>query len=409
MRAHRDRRATRRDKRQKCPYPLDSCQWQREPHRVALLCLERVVAFDLSVPAEVFSLAWAQGRPLYELDGLRRPPRQRRDHHRLCDRRRRGARGGRRGRHGARPRLPRGPRPRRRSRCSRRCAPRPLAGRAWRRSAPAPSRSPTLGCSTAGAPRPTGSRPTELARRFPAVDVEPNALYVEDGRVLTSAGLSAGIDLCLHIVRSDHGERIGSRVARAMVAAPHRDGGQAQFIERRAARADRRRLARARARTGRSTTSTSRSTSPRSPPRRGQPAHLRPPLRRRDRDHAASVAQRPAGARGAAPARAHRPRRRAGRGAVGLRLGAVAARALPPRDGDTPTRTAARSRPDERTTTARTRIDARIPSLDLVRRDSHMPTGRRFALRPRPARSRASRRTRARESVICARPRRRGR
>ena len=72
----------------------------------------------------------------------------------------------------------------------------------------------------------------ELARRFGAVDVEQNSLYVEDGRILTSAGLSAGIDLCLHIVRSDHGERIGSRVARAMVAAPHRDGGQAQFIER---------------------------------------------------------------------------------------------------------------------------------------------------------------------------------
>jgi transcriptional regulator GlxA family with amidase domain len=67
---------------------------------------------------------------------------------------------------------------------------------------------------------------------FGEVDVDPHALYIDQGRVLTSAGLSAGIDLCLHLVRSDHGERIGSRVARVMVAPPHRDGGQAQFIDR---------------------------------------------------------------------------------------------------------------------------------------------------------------------------------
>jgi transcriptional regulator GlxA family with amidase domain len=72
----------------------------------------------------------------------------------------------------------------------------------------------------------------ELSRLFPDVDVDPDALYIDEGDVLTSAGLSAGIDLCLHIVRADHGERIGSQVARAMVAAPHRTGGQAQFIQR---------------------------------------------------------------------------------------------------------------------------------------------------------------------------------
>jgi AraC family transcriptional activator FtrA len=72
----------------------------------------------------------------------------------------------------------------------------------------------------------------ELARRFPKVEVDPDALYIEDGPVVTSAGLSAGIDLCLHLIRSDHGERIGSQVARVMVAPPHRDGGQAQFIDR---------------------------------------------------------------------------------------------------------------------------------------------------------------------------------
>lgn len=71
-----------------------------------------------------------------------------------------------------------------------------------------------------------------LQRAFPAIEVEPEALYIDEGPVLTSAGLSAGIDLCLHIIRTDHGERVAAEVARAMVAPPHRDGGQAQFIER---------------------------------------------------------------------------------------------------------------------------------------------------------------------------------
>lgn len=70
----------------------------------------------------------------------------------------------------------------------------------------------------------------ELARRFPAVRVDPDALFVDEGDVLTSAGLSAGIDLSLHLVRRDYGADVGERVARHMVAAPHRDGGQAQFF-----------------------------------------------------------------------------------------------------------------------------------------------------------------------------------
>jgi transcriptional regulator GlxA family with amidase domain len=72
----------------------------------------------------------------------------------------------------------------------------------------------------------------ELADRFPAVEVDPTALYVDGGEVMTSAGLSAGIDLSLHVVRNDFGAAIGDRVARHMVAAPHREGGQAQFIKR---------------------------------------------------------------------------------------------------------------------------------------------------------------------------------
>jgi transcriptional regulator GlxA family with amidase domain len=68
-----------------------------------------------------------------------------------------------------------------------------------------------------------------LAERFPHVDVVPDVLYVDEGTVLTSAGLAAGLDLCLHVVRRDHGAAAASRLARWNVVAPHRDGGQAQF------------------------------------------------------------------------------------------------------------------------------------------------------------------------------------
>jgi AraC family transcriptional regulator, transcriptional activator FtrA len=71
-----------------------------------------------------------------------------------------------------------------------------------------------------------------LARRYPDVTVLPDVLYVDHGDLFTAAGSAAGIDLCLHLVRSDHGAEIASRVARRMVVAVHRDGGQAQFVER---------------------------------------------------------------------------------------------------------------------------------------------------------------------------------
>ncbi|HET7252024.1 MAG TPA: transcriptional regulator FtrA [Gemmatimonadales bacterium] len=74
-------------------------------------------------------------------------------------------------------------------------------------------------------------RYTETLRRlYPAVRVEPDVLYVQEGRVFTSAGSAAGIDLCLHLVRLDHGAEIANQVARRLVVSPHRDGGQAQFI-----------------------------------------------------------------------------------------------------------------------------------------------------------------------------------
>jgi AraC family transcriptional activator FtrA len=71
-----------------------------------------------------------------------------------------------------------------------------------------------------------------LGQRFPKVSVDDRSLYIDDGQILTSAGTAAGIDLCLHLVRRDHGAEIANRVARRMVVATHRDGGQAQFIER---------------------------------------------------------------------------------------------------------------------------------------------------------------------------------
>lgn len=72
----------------------------------------------------------------------------------------------------------------------------------------------------------------QLAAQHPLVDVDPDVLYVDEGTVLTSAGVAAGIDLCLHIVRRDLGASVANRVARSLVAAPRREGGQAQFIER---------------------------------------------------------------------------------------------------------------------------------------------------------------------------------
>ncbi|MEU4513040.1 transcriptional regulator FtrA [Nonomuraea wenchangensis] len=70
-----------------------------------------------------------------------------------------------------------------------------------------------------------------LQERFPAVQVNPSVLYVDDGDVLTSAGSAAGLDLLIHLVRTDHGPRVAGAVARRLVVPPHREGGQAQFIE----------------------------------------------------------------------------------------------------------------------------------------------------------------------------------
>ncbi|MEV7008120.1 helix-turn-helix domain-containing protein [Streptosporangium sp. NPDC051022] len=71
-----------------------------------------------------------------------------------------------------------------------------------------------------------------LAEVHSEIRVEPEVLYVDDGEILTSAGVAAGIDLCLHMVRTDHGVEIANHIARHTIVPPHRSGGQAQYIER---------------------------------------------------------------------------------------------------------------------------------------------------------------------------------
>lgn len=71
----------------------------------------------------------------------------------------------------------------------------------------------------------------EFERDYPGVALNRDALYIDDGDILTSAGTAAAIDCCLHVVRSDHGADIANRLARRLVVAPHRHGGQAQYIE----------------------------------------------------------------------------------------------------------------------------------------------------------------------------------
>ena len=72
----------------------------------------------------------------------------------------------------------------------------------------------------------------DMRRLHPRVLIDENVLFVDDGDVLTSAGLAAGIDLCLHLIRSDHGAQVANAVARYCVVPPWREGGQAQFIDR---------------------------------------------------------------------------------------------------------------------------------------------------------------------------------
>lgn len=71
-----------------------------------------------------------------------------------------------------------------------------------------------------------------MAEMYPEIDVDPNVLYVQDGRIITSAGTAAGLDACLHLLRIELGAEMTNTIARRMVVPPQRDGGQAQFIKK---------------------------------------------------------------------------------------------------------------------------------------------------------------------------------
>ena len=72
----------------------------------------------------------------------------------------------------------------------------------------------------------------KLAQRFPKIIVEAENLYIDSGQIITSAGSAAGLDMLLHLVRRDYGAKVGNQVAQRLVVAPHREGGQAQFVPR---------------------------------------------------------------------------------------------------------------------------------------------------------------------------------
>jgi transcriptional regulator GlxA family with amidase domain len=201
-------------------------------HRVVALCLEGVVAFDLAAPAQAFSVAWTPGgKPQYEfstcsLDGGE-----------LTSTTGFGVVPG-----GDVSLLERADTVVVPAYFDVFSPPPPEAVEALRGAAERGTRviSVCTGAfALAHAGLLDGRRATthwafteELSARFPAIAVDAAALYVDEGAVMTSAGLSAGIDLCLHVIREDCGAAVGERVARHMVAAPHREGGQAQFIER---------------------------------------------------------------------------------------------------------------------------------------------------------------------------------
>ena len=154
------------------------------------------------------------------------------------------------------------------------------------------------------------------AARSPRSDVEPDVLYVDDGAVLTSAGVAAGIDLCLHIVRADHGAQSPTRrAADRRRRPPRRRSGAVRRAP--AARRRRRRRAGADARLDGGAPRAAADGRADGAPRRLQRAFVRAPLRRRDRHDAAAVADRAPRRRGPAPAGGDRPagrdRRRAGR------------------------------------------------------------------------------------------------
>lgn len=201
------------------------------PHRVVALCLDGLVAFDLTAPAQAFQLAAKpSGEPLYEFSSCSPGGGPVRTTSGFSVTPNSGLGALRRAQTIVVPGY------------ANILAPPPAEALAALRAAEARGArlvsicTGAFGLAHAGAL--DGRRATthwawagELAKRFPSIEVDPDALFVDEGEVLTSAGLSAGIDLSLHLIRRDFGAEAGERVARHMVAPPHRDGGQAQFFK----------------------------------------------------------------------------------------------------------------------------------------------------------------------------------
>ena len=211
------------------------CKNRAMTHRVVVLALDGVVAFDMSIPSRVFtSASLAAGRPLYEtltctVDGG--PVRTTAGFSLLPD-------------HG----------PEIVATADTLIIPGPYAGPLMESAVLDPRVAAVLAtaptdvrwvsiCTGAFVLAATGMldgreatthwcHADELAKLHPTVRVTPDVLFVDDGRVLTSAGAAAGIDLCLHIVRTDHGAEVANHAARRVVVPAWRDGGQRQFIER---------------------------------------------------------------------------------------------------------------------------------------------------------------------------------
>jgi transcriptional regulator GlxA family with amidase domain len=203
-------------------------------HRVAVLALDQVVAFDLAIPCQVFGLArLADGRPGYEV--------------RVCGARRVTVTSGVQTQFRMSPPWPLGD--------AAHADTVVVPGLADINLLPSAQVAGLLRAAVARGARVAsvctgafvlaaaglldGHRATthwegtaELARRYPTVDVDPSVLYVDnDGRVVTSAGLAAGLDMCLHMVSCDYGAAVAAAAARRVVVPLIREGGQAQFIE----------------------------------------------------------------------------------------------------------------------------------------------------------------------------------
>jgi len=204
------------------------------PHVVAVLAVDAVVGFDLNIPSQIFGTAERDGHPLYDVrvcGADDRPVRVTAGYRAVLD-------------HG----------PEALAEADTVIVPGTHCPEARREGTLPPAVAEALAtvrpgtrwmsiCTgafvLAAAGRLDGRRATthwaraaDFRRLYPAVDLDDTVLFVDEGDLLTSAGLAAGLDLCLHVLRRDHGAAVANAVARHAVVAPWREGGQAQFIDR---------------------------------------------------------------------------------------------------------------------------------------------------------------------------------